>query len=148
MTNTTQEQIDLAKLIAQQITEEAKQFGLGECIVDDWGRFGNFSLIAYLDVMHKWKGYKPNDGQKFDMKKIVAVIKKVVHKFKDKGAVLRAHESPKGKYTKQVVRGYVVDTQFEGYDRSYISIDLDFNTYIPGGNFFIQKETGEQMKMF
>ena len=56
MSHTTDNMKELAEKIARIITEQGKDFGVDECIVDDFGRFGNFSLLCYLDFHNKGQG--------------------------------------------------------------------------------------------
>ena len=50
MSKTTEEMKDIAKTIAREITEQGAIHGCSKCIVDDYGRYGNFSLVCYLKV--------------------------------------------------------------------------------------------------
>jgi hypothetical protein len=120
---TPQEHIEVAKKIAEEITNQGLSFGLSECIVDDWGRYSNFSLIVYLDL-RKFGGtgnYYPMNKQTFNLKKIVGVIKRVIKSYGKNGARFLSHESPRGVY----YTSYGVSS-FDGYERSYITIDLNF----------------------
>lgn len=155
MSHTTDNMKELAEKIARIITEQGKDFGVDECIVDDFGRFGNFSLLCYLDF-HKQgtRGYYPNNKAKFNMRKIVDLIKKTIREHKKQGATFRSHESPEGIYYSAYGQ-----KSFDGYERNYISIDLDFIPYHAESNTFAvqtapepviveQNPRGQQLNLF
>lgn len=145
MSHTTDNMKELAEKIARIITEQGKDFGVDECIVDDFGRFGNFSLLCYLDF-HKQgtRGYYPNNKAKFNMRKIVDLIKKTIREHKKQGAIFRSHESPEGIYYSAFRQ-----KSFDGYEKNYISIDLDFIPYHSESNTFaVQTQCEKQLKLF
>lgn len=159
MSHTTDRMKEIAGMIARIITENGQKIGVDECIVDDFGRYGNFSLLCYLDF-HKQggRGYYPNDRAKFSLVKIVYLIKKIISSQKDKGAILRGHECPQGIYSQQRIRNFT-KSYFEGYERRYISIDLDFIPYHAESNTFAvqnapepviveQNPRGQQLNLF
>ncbi len=140
MSHTTDKMREVAGKVARIITERGKPFGCTECIVDDFGRFGNFSLILYLDVKHCGKAYKPRHGTNLSLTKLVNLIKTVIKDEKQSGAIYRSHESPRGVYSQQRIRAWR-ESYFEGYDKSYIQIDLDFIPYhSPSNTFAVQSE--------
>lgn len=155
MSHTTEQMKEIAGMIARIITEQGKEFGVDECIVDDFGRFGNFSLICYLDFRKQGtRGYYPNNKAKFNMAKIVNVIKRAIKSQKDKGAIFRGHECPQGIYYSAFDQ-----KSFDGYERQYISIDLDFIPYHAESNTFAvqtelepviveQNPRGQQLNLF
>lgn len=133
---------EMADTIAREITEQGKGFGVDECIVDDFGRYGNFSLLCYMDFYKQnSRRYFPNDKAKFNMRKIVNLIKSVIRKYKNDGAIFRSHESPQGIYYSAYGQ-----KSFDGYDCCYISIDLDFIPYHAATNTFAtQKVIGSDI---
>lgn len=136
MSQTTDKMREVAGTIACKITEQGKNFGVVECIVDDFGRYGNFSLLCYMDF-HKQnsRGYFPNNKAKFNMRKIVNLIKSVIREHKNDGAIFRSHESPEGIYYSAYGQ-----KSFDGYERQYISIDLDFIPYHAATNTFATQQ--------
>lgn len=137
MSNTTQSMIEVASKIASEISDNGKSIGVLKCDVDDWGRFGNFSLICELNVRKSSYGYKPNNKSQFSLLKIVYLFKTIIKKYSKEGAKLRSHESPQAIYSRDYGQN-----SFEGYERSYITIDLDFIPYNPATNLFaIQEKT-------
>ncbi len=141
MSHTTENMKEIAKTISRLITEQGKTFGVSECYVDDFGRFGNFQLVCQLDVKKgngiKF-GYKPNNPRTFSLLKIVYLIKRVV---KDNKVTLRSTESPQGVYSSNSCGGMRFKPSFEGYDKSYVMIEIDFIPYHEESNSFaVQKE--------
>jgi len=156
MSHTTDTMRETAGKIARLITERGQNIGCSECYVDDFGRFGNFSLILQLSVHKVGSGYKPNNPHKFSLTKLVHLIKSVIKEEKNEGAIYRAHECPQGLYSKQRIRNFT-DSHFEGYERDYIQIDLDFIPYhSPSNTFAVQTEPviveqnprGQQLNLF
>ena len=127
MTNTTRENIDLARKIATAI-DVAFVFEKieAEAYIDDWGRNNNFAMLI---------SFEPKDFQ-IDLRKVINIAKKIV---KEQGGTWRSHETPKRLYDVQVVRGYVVGRYQKGFERNYIYVDLDINTvYHPETNSFTE----------
>ena len=86
MSQTTDKMKEIAEHIARLITEQGKVFGVDECIINDFGRYGNFSLHVYLDVYKQnSRGYFTNNRGTFNMKKIVNLCKRIIKEFKSKG---------------------------------------------------------------
>ena len=54
MSYTTEKMKEVANMIAMDITQQGKSFGVDECVVDDFVRNGNFSLICYLQMEQKF----------------------------------------------------------------------------------------------
>ncbi len=145
MNYTTERQKEIAELIANEITEQGKQYGAADCIVDDFGRFGNFALVCYLDVKRLGKWYRPNKRNVFNLTLLVNVIKKAIKKYEKEGANKRSHECPQGMYSTQRIRNWT-ESHFEGYEKNYIYIDLDFNSYHAESNTFSVQTPVEQPK--
>jgi hypothetical protein len=154
MSHTTDKMRETAGKIARIISEKGKEFGCSECIVDDFGRFGNFSLILYLNVRKSGRFYKPND--KISLIRLVNIIKTIIKEEKESGAIYRSHECPQGMYSQQRIRSFT-ESYFEGYEREYIQIDLDFIPYhAPSNTFAVQTEPviveqnprGQQLNLF
>ena len=139
MSNTTEYMKDIAKTIAREISEQGKQFGCVECYVDDFGRFGNFSLICRLDMERsssfRQRTYKAITPHAVNLTLLVNTIKRVIKSHEQSGARKRSHECPKGVYSSQRIRNFT-KAYFEGYDQNYIMIDLDFIPYHEESNTF------------
>ena len=69
------------------------------------------------------------------MRKIVNLIKSVIREHKNDGAIFRSHESPEGIYYSAYGQ-----KSFDGYERQYISIDLDFIPYHAATNTFATQQ--------
>jgi len=140
MSNTTEEMKDIAKTIAREITEQGAIHGCSECIVDDYGRFGNFSLVCYLKMERthhlSCRAYKPTQKYGVNLTMLVNTIKKVINSHKQSGAHKRNHECPQGVYRKNTYRGMYLGSDFLGYENNYIMIDLDFIPYHAESNTF------------
>lgn len=153
MNYTTDEMKTVAGTIARKIAEQGVGIGVSQCNVDDFGQFGNFSLICYLDVINNRRGYKPKQPQKFSLLKIVYLIKRIILEHKKDNAILRCHESPAGVYTSNSCNGMRLKSDFAGYERSYISIDLDFIPFNSNSNTFavqspIEHKNDAQLSLF
>lgn len=139
MSHTTELMKDVANIIAREITEQGKKFGCVECSVNDFGRFGNFSLICYLNMerssSYRQTTYKPKDIHSVNLTLLVNTIKRVIKSHEQTGAKKRSHECPVGIYSKQRIRNFT-ESYFEGYDKNYILIDLDFIPYHAESNTF------------
>ena len=140
MSHTTDKMREVAGTIARLITEQGKAIGVEICSVDDFGRFGNFSLICYLKMERSHAAirdiaYKHIDKD-FKLIKVTNLIKKVCTEYKDKGARLRASESPTRMYSSNSCGGMRFKADFVGYDKTYIGIDLDFIPYHEESNTF------------
>jgi hypothetical protein len=142
MSQTTDKMREIAGTIARKITEQGKKFGVDECVVDDFNRFGKFSLICYLDFYKQnSRGYFPNNRASFKMRKIVDLIKSVIREYKNDGAIFQSHECPEGIYYSAYGQ-----KSFDGYERRYIAIDLDFIPYRSATNVFTtQKVVGSDV---
>lgn len=135
MSHTTEYMKDVANTIAKEITEQGNQFGCTECLINDFGRFGNFSLICYLNMKHSGKAYKAVTPHAVNLTLLVNTIKRVIKSHEKSGAKKRSHECPQGIYSRQRIRNFN-DSYFEGYERDYIMIDLDFIPYHAESNTF------------
>jgi len=142
MSHTTDKMREVAGTIARLITEQGKAIGVDECYVDDFGRFGNFQLVCGLDVSMgsgTKSGYRPNNSRTFSLFKIAFLIKRIVGEHKE--AKLRSHESPQGVYSSNSCGGMRFKPSFEGYDKNYVMIDIDFIPYHAESNTFaVQSE--------
>jgi len=150
-THTTTFMREIAGTIAMEITEQGKSIGVDECYVDDFGRYGNFQLICSLDMeRNSSRNYKACNRKTFSLLKIVYLFKRVIKQHK--GAILRCHESPQGIYKSNASWGGKPD--FEGYERNYIMIDIDFIPYHAESNSFavqtqiVEMVSDKQLKMF
>ncbi len=144
MSHTTEHMKEVSKTIAQLITEQGKSFGVSECYTDDFGKFGNFQLVCRLDLKKgsgRKTAFKPNNVHTFSLLKIVYLIKRIVKDHSSKGATLRCHESPQGVYTSNACGGMRFKPSFEGYERNYIMIDIDFIPYHAESNSFAVQQT-------
>lgn len=152
MSHTTDYMKDVANTIAREITEQGKQFGCTECLINDFGRFGNFSLICYLNMErssnHRQTTYKAVTTHAVNLTLLVNTIKRVIKSHEKSGATKRSHECPQGVYSKQRIRNFT-QSYFEGYERDYIMIDLDFIPYHAESNTFaVQKPFVDRVEPF
>lgn len=152
MSHTTDRMKEVAGMIAKQISEHGKTLGVDECIVDDFGQFGNFSLLCYLDMDRKFHNHVWNFTSKnFKLMPIVLLIKKVIKQYENDGAKLRTHYSPEGIYQSNSYGGMYFKSIFIGYNERYITIDLDFIPYHAESNTFAvqtQQPQQGQLKLF
>lgn len=108
---TNPENITLAKTIARKINDEYANHKIdAEAYIDDYGRFNNFAMLITFN--------QKDNG--LDLRKIVNIAKRIT---KEEKGTWRSHETPKIKYS----CGYGQKTK-EGYESSYIYVDLDINT--------------------
>ena len=154
MNYTTDTMQEFARKIANEITEKGKTLGVDECIVDDFNRYGSFSLLCYLQMNKKFHNHVWNFTlKKFKLLPIVFLIKKVIKQYENKGAKLRTHYSPEGMYSSNSCGGMRLKPTFVGYDNRYITIDLDFIPYYAESNTFVVqtpfvKKEAQQLKFF
>lgn len=142
MNHTTDTMQNIAATIAAEITEQGKTIGVDTCYVDDFGKFGNFQLVCRLDVKmgHGMRrAYRPTNNRTFSLLKMVHLIKRVVAHHKE--VKLRQHESPEGVYTSNCSGGMRFKPTFEGYEKNYIMIDIDFISYHEESNTFAVQST-------
>lgn len=146
MSHTTDKMKEVAGIIARIITEQGKILGVDECVIDDFGRFGNFSLLCYLDMDRKFHNHVWNFTSKnFKLMPIVILLKKVIKQYEQEGAKLRNHCCPEGIYESNSCGGMRFKSTFIGYNERYISIDLDFIPYhIESNTFAVQTTQVEQ----
>lgn len=116
---TSQDQINQAKAVAEMIN---KIDGISACHVDDWGRFGNFAIIATLPFEKRGYGnhgtFWPREGKAFNLRSISAKIRKAV-----KGVICDEIVVPTRVYDKDNARC----NHFRGYNGSLITIDIRIN---------------------
>ena len=119
---TTQEQIDSAKSLCESI--QADEI-IKDAYVDDWGKYGNFSLIVI-----------PKKADRYSTKRILAIINRCllhakvpahVRSIYGPDPVYRTHYDPDMKRTHRKVIGY---------SRQYWMVDLDYYTYDEASNRF------------
>lgn len=155
MSHTTDRMKEIAGIIARTITEQGKTLGVDECIVDDFSRFGNFSLLCYLDMNRKFHNKVWSFTSKnFKLLPIVFLIKKVIRQYENDGAKLRSHYSPEGIYESNSCGGMRFKSTFIGYSERYITIDLDFIPYHAESNTFavqtaqVEQQNSSQLSLF
>lgn len=155
--HTTEIMKDVAKTIANEITEKGKEFGCSECIVDDYGKFGNFQLICYLNVeRNHHRTYSPKKRHEVNLTLLVNTIKRVIKSHEATGAQKRSHECPQNVYRSNSCGGMRFKPDYLGYEKNYIYIEMDFIPYHPESNTFavqtqaepLRKRKGEQLAMF
>lgn len=109
--------IDIAKQIAKEIQNVD---GILSADVDDFNKFGNFQVVAILELDKKKKPVNNN----FSMRKVRAGIEKVL---KNHASAIskfgKSIDSPKRIYTKYSYRNFH-ESIFEGYEKNYIMIDF------------------------
>jgi len=111
-----EEKVEIAKEVAKQIDSIA---GIACANVDDYNRYGNFQIVAYLDLT-KQNMPKSKD---FNMRSITQEIKKILKESKQVSKIGVSVEAPKRLYHTYTCLG-TTDRYFEGYERSYIMIDF------------------------
>jgi len=114
---------------ARQVAEDVKLApGVTDAQIDDWGRFGNFSLFIYLQ-----------EGPGVNLRAIRKFLVAAVRKHKGLGAHLRSVIMPKRVYSR-----WGRECIFDGWSndgrprtgRGEISVSLDFIEYSPATNSF------------
>ena len=111
-----EEKVEIAKEVAKQIDSIA---GIACANVDDYNRYGNFQIVAYLDLT-KQNMPKSKD---FNMRSITQEIKKILKESKQVSKIGVSVDVPKRMYDKHTYLG-TTDCYFKGYERSYIMIDF------------------------
>jgi hypothetical protein len=121
---TTQTEIESAQLINIELYTELKsKFNFIDLvIVDDYGRFGNFTILIYLKNMRQGMFGKGIAG------KLKGIVNKVI---KNNNGILRNIYFPVAEY-----KTNYWFKNFERYSNRYISIDLDFRNYNKLSNTF------------
>ncbi len=157
MSHTTEKMKENAGKIAREITEQGDKIGVSNCYVDDFGKFGNFQLVCRLDVSMgsgTKRAYRPNEKHTFSLIKIAYLIKRVIKEHESSGAKLRSHEAPQGIYSSNSCGGMRFKPSFEGYERNYVMIDIDFIPYHEESNTFaiqsplVPESDDNQLKLF
>lgn len=111
-----QEKIEIAKSAAEQIVQIE---GVYSVHVDDYNKYGNFQIVACLELD---KDNKPTT-KNFNLRKINKQIKKVIKNIKEISTFGMGIDSPKRMYDKFTYRGKT-DSTFIGYEKSYIMVDF------------------------
>lgn len=108
--------IEIAKGLVEKISGIN---GVSVAIVDDYNKYGQFQVVAYLDLS---KSNKPKRGD-FNLRQIKSQIVKFI---KEETSISKIGVSiglPTREYDKYTYCGTTTST-FKGYDRSYIMIDF------------------------
>jgi len=111
-----EEKVEIAKEVAKQIDSIA---GIACASVDDYNRYGNFQIVAYLDLT---KQNRPKNNS-FNMRSITRGIKKILKESKQVSKIGVSVDVPQRLYDKNTYLGRT-DCYFKGYERSYIMIDF------------------------
>ena len=111
-----EDKIEIAKIAAEQI---AHIEGIYSAHVDDYNKYGDFQIVAYLELD---KDNKPTT-KKFNLRNINKQIKKILEDTKEISKFGRGIDSPKRLYYKYTYRNFT-DSTFTGYEKSYIMIDF------------------------
>lgn len=111
-----EEKVKIAKEVAEKITEIS---GVSTAVVDDFNRFGDFQVVAYLDL---YKNNKPK-SKDFNIRKVSQQIKRIIKETKEISKIGIRVDVPKRMYDKYTCLG-TTDCYFKGYERSYIMIDF------------------------
>lgn len=111
-----EDKIEIARAVAEK-TESIE--GVSSAHVDDYNKYGDFQIVAYLELD---KDNKPTT-KKFNLRKINKQIKKILEDTKEISKFGRGIDSPKRVYYKYTYRNFT-DSTFTGYEKSYIMIDF------------------------
>jgi translation elongation factor EF-1beta len=111
-----EDKVEIANSAAEQI---AHIEGISSAHVDDYNKYGNFQIVAYLELDKKNKPTAKN----FNLKNINKQIKKILEGTKEISKFGRGIDSPKRLYYKYTCRNST-DSIFTGYEKSYIMIDF------------------------
>ena len=110
------DKIEIARAVAEK-TESIE--GVSSAHVDDYNKYGDFQIVAYLELD---KNNKPTT-KKFNLRNINKQIKKILEDTKEISKFGRGIDSPKRVYYKYTYRNFT-DSTFTGYEKSYIMIDF------------------------
>lgn len=110
------DKIEIAKSIAAQISLVE---GISSAHVDDYNKYGDFQVVASLDLDRENKPTAKN----FNLRKINKQIKNILEDTKEISKFGRGIDSPKRLYDTYTCLG-TTDRYFKGYERSYIMIDF------------------------
>lgn len=111
-----EDKIEIARAVAEK-TESIE--GVSSAHVDDYNKYGDFQIVAYLELD---KDNKPTT-KKFNLRNINKQIKKILEDTKEISKFGRGIDSPKRLYYKYTYRNFT-DSTFTGYEKSYIMIDF------------------------
>ena len=111
-----EEKVEIAKEVAKQIDSIA---GIACASVDDYNRYGNFQIVAYLDLTKK----NMPKSKDFNMRSITREIKKILKESKQVSKIGVSVDVPQRLYDTYTCLG-TTDRYFKGYERSYIMIDF------------------------
>lgn len=111
-----EDKIEIAKIAAEQI---AHIEGIYSAHVDDYNKYGDFQIVAYLELD---KDNKPT-AKNFNLRNINKQIKNILEDTKEISKFGRGIDSPKRVYYKYTYRNFT-DSTFTGYEKSYIMIDF------------------------
>jgi len=111
-----EDKIEIARAVAEK-TESIE--GIYSAHVDDYNKYGDFQIVAYLELD---KDNKPTT-KKFNLRNINKQIKKILEDTKEISKFGRGIDSPKRLYYKYTYRNFT-DSTFTGYEKSYIMIDF------------------------
>lgn len=112
---TTDEQIEAMRSMCRTLEEDAL---VKEARVDDWGRFGNFSILIW-----------PQQHDRSTTTRLKALVRKAL----PKGAHLREVFGP------DPIRDYNPysrTSKIVGYSRKFWAIDIDYQAFCPETNSF------------
>ena len=109
-----EDKIEIARAVAEK-TESIE--GIYSAHVDDYNKYGDFQIVAYLELD---KDNKPTT-KKFNLRNINKQIKKILEDTKEISKFGRGIDSPKRVYYKYTYRNFT-DSTFTGYEKSYIMI--------------------------
>lgn len=110
------DKIEIAKNIAAQISLVE---GISSAYVDDYNKYGDFQVVAGLELD---RDNKPT-AKNFNLRKINKQIKNILEGTKEISKFGRGIDSPKRVYDKYTYRNFT-DSTFTGYEKSYIMIDF------------------------
>ena len=111
-----EDKIEIAKSAAEQI---AHIEGIYSAYVDDYNKYGDFQIIASLELD---RNNMPT-AENFNLRNINKQIKKILENTKEISKFGRGIDSPKRLYYKYTYRNFT-DSTFTGYEKSYIMIDF------------------------
>jgi hypothetical protein len=111
-----EDKIEIAKIAAEQI---AHIEGIYSAHVDDYNKYGDFQIIASLELD---RNNMPT-AENFNLRNINKQIKKILEDTKEISKFGRGIDSPKRVYYKYTYRNFT-DSTFTGYEKSYIMIDF------------------------
>jgi hypothetical protein len=114
---TTKEQIEKMRHYAKELE---KLDGVTAAHVDDWGRYGNFGVMYFINTTNA----------KLNLRKINNQARKILKEIAPEAKV-RDIFSPKRTYDRSYGMCY-----FSGYEFGNITIDVDFNNYSQETNSF------------